>query len=103
MTSYWVAIGARSANKLSPPCLKGNALPILKTLPGFLELRLQVNDGKTTGTFAAVVSFFFPLGEKQNKKAAEVTSKIDWNYCVICARRSKRRSSQSSAHVDAPI
>lgn len=53
MMSYWVAIGARTANKLSPPCLKGNALPILKTLPCFLELRLQVNDGKTTVTFAA--------------------------------------------------
>lgn len=37
MMSYWVAIGARAANKLSPPCLKGNALPILKTLPCFLE------------------------------------------------------------------
>lgn len=62
MMSYWVAIGARTANKLSPPCLKGNALPILKTLRGFLELRLQVNDGKTTVTFEAV---FFPLGEKK--------------------------------------
>lgn len=54
MMSCWVAIEARTANKLSPPCLKGNALPILKMLPGFLELRLHANDGKTTVTFAAV-------------------------------------------------
>lgn len=32
MLIHWVAIGARTANKLCPPCLKGNALPILKTL-----------------------------------------------------------------------
>lgn len=39
----WVAIGARTASKLSPPCLKGNALPILKTL----KLWLQVGDAAT--------------------------------------------------------
>lgn len=46
MMIYWVAIGARTASKLSPPCLKGNALPILKTLPWSLKLRLQVGDAK---------------------------------------------------------
>ena len=44
MLIYWVAIGARTANKLSPPCLKGNALPILKTLSCDPKLRLQVGD-----------------------------------------------------------
>lgn len=44
MLIYWVAIGARTANKLSPPCLKGNALPILKTLSCAPKLRLQVGD-----------------------------------------------------------
>lgn len=43
MMIYWVAIGARIASKLSPPCLKGNALPILKTL----KLWLQVGDAAT--------------------------------------------------------
>lgn len=42
MLIYWVAIGARTANKLSPPCLKGYALPILKRLSCPHELRLQV-------------------------------------------------------------
>lgn len=85
MMSYWVAIGARTANKLSPPCLKGNGLPILKTLPGFLELRLQVNDGKKHRYLRG--GFFHLEGKtKQKNKPAEVTSIIDWNHCVICAR-----------------
>lgn len=47
MLIYWVAIGARTANKLSPPCLKGNALPILKTLSCSLKLRLQVGNASS--------------------------------------------------------
>lgn len=67
MMSYWVAIGARTANKLSPPCLKGNALPILKTLPGFLDLRLQVNDGgKKTVPIAAFFVCLFPWEKTNN-------------------------------------
>lgn len=47
MMIYWVAIGARIASKLCPPCLKGNALPILKTLPLSPKLWLQVVDVDT--------------------------------------------------------
>lgn len=42
MLIYWVAIGARTANKLSPPCLKGKALSILKMLSRSFKFRLQV-------------------------------------------------------------
>lgn len=50
MLIYWVAIGARTANKLSPPCLKGNALPILKTLSCSLGLRWQVQLHRAAGS-----------------------------------------------------
>lgn len=51
MLIYWVAIGARTANKLSPPCLKGNARPILKTLSPSLKLRLQVGNANPLFTW----------------------------------------------------
>lgn len=101
MMSYRVVIGARTANKLSPPCLKGNALSILKTLPGFslvtMGKRWENQCYLGGGVFCSL------SWEKRNKKHAEVTSIIDWNLCVICARRSKRRRSPSPTHVYAPI
>lgn len=72
MMVYWVAIGARTANKLSPPYLKGNALAILKSLPCSPKLRLQVGDADQCE----------PCGGFTWNRPGRPISLI---HCVICA------------------
>lgn len=66
MMIYWVAIEARTANKLSPPCLKGNALPILKTLSRSLQLRLQVTKPVVSPAIGFTWLHLSSLGRNKN-------------------------------------
>lgn len=79
MMIYWVAIGARTASKLSPPCLKGNALPILKTL--------RCSQVKATSRRCKAIVSPAVGSTWRNQEASLATPIISLIHCVICAHK----------------